>query len=131
MQKALLKIIALTALAAAFAAPGAAAASTPAGHERVIVSLAVAEPTAATIAGTTDQLLASLPAGEYTLLNRFTAVPNVNLTVSAAGRAALEASALVAAIERDGTVRAAAKRKCKTYTTSTGTKIRICKRRTR
>ncbi|MFY9468635.1 MAG: hypothetical protein WAP37_00740 [Solirubrobacterales bacterium] len=117
-----------------FPASGASAA-TVAAKTQVIVTLAV--PTApagadqsATIAQTADALLATLPAGSYTVVNRPGVLPFVTLTVSRAAAAVLKTSSLVTAYEVDKTVSAShTKRKCKVVKLKDGkTKVKMCKK---
>lgn len=112
-----MKKLVLIALLAAFAAvlpvAGAGAASS---EQRVIAELAL--PTGATpaqIATATDDLLASLPAGSYTLNNRYSTLPYVALSAGPIALSVLQQSGLVAALHSDGVVSAASKKskKCK------------------
>lgn len=109
--------------------------ATPAttGQTRVIVTLAVPEsaPDASVAIGqTTDALLATLPADDYTVVNRPYVLPFLTLSVGTSAMSVLRSSSLVASLERDGTVSAVSaprggnKRKCKTH----GTRAKTCKK---
>lgn len=112
-----MKKLVLIALLAAFAAviPAAGAgAVTP--EQRVIAQLALpGDATPEQIAAATDDLLASLPAGSYTLNNRYSTLPYVALSAGPIALSVLQQSNLVAGVFSDGVVSAASKntKKCK------------------
>jgi hypothetical protein len=114
----------LSLLLAAVLLPVSSASASAAAKTRVIVTLAVpaAADQSAAISQATDALLASLPGGDYTVTNRYTAVPYVAISAGPATLAVLsvlQQSGLVAAIERDVTVTAASSgKKCKTVKAS-------------
>jgi hypothetical protein len=135
VQKTLL-IAALLVVGSLFTVTGADAATGSNGQTRVIVTLAVPEsaPDAqAAIAQTTDALLASLPVGDYTVVNRPTVLPYLTLSVGTSAMSVLQSSGLVASVERDATVSASSSkskgaRRCKKVTLSNGTVVRMCKK---
>ena len=112
-MKKLILILAVSAFAAAVPVT-AAEASAPA-QQRVIVELNVpANATADQISSATDSVLALLPAGSYTLNDRYTTLPYVALSAGPDALTALNGTALVTAVYNDGTVTAsAAAPKCK------------------
>ena len=134
-QKFLL-IGALLVVSALLPVAGASAAPTAANQTRVIVTLAVPQShpdASAAIAQTTDALLATLPAGDYTVINRPSVLPYLTLSTGASAMSVLRSSGLVAAIERDGTVSSSkvsgkGKRKCKVLTLGNGSIVKMCKK---
>lgn len=115
--------------------PVTAASAAPADAQtRVIVKLATSDsaPSSESIAVATNALLASLPAGDFTLINRSTSIPYLTLSAGASAMSVLQSSSLVASIERDGTVSKAAsasktKTKCKRVKRK-GKKVKVCKK---
>lgn len=113
--------------------PVTAASASPAGEQtRVIVKLAVPNSAPESVATTTDALLASLPAGDFTLINRSTSLPYLTLSSGKSAMSVLQSSSLVASIEVDGTVSKAAaasksKTKCKRVKRK-GKKVKVCKK---
>lgn len=112
-----MKKLVLIALISAFAVvlPATGAAAAP-EQQRVIAELALpAGATPEQIASATDALLGSLPAGTYTLNNRYSTLPYVALSAGPIALSVLQQSGLVAAIHSDGVVSAASKpkKKCK------------------
>lgn len=135
VQKTLL-IAALIVVGSLFAVTGADAATGSSDQTRVIVTLAVPEsaPDAQTAVNqATDNLLASLPAGDYTVVNRPTVLPYLTLSVGTSAMSVLQSSGLVASVERDATVSASSSRskrarRCKKVTLRDGTVVRMCKK---
>lgn len=114
---------------------GASAASTAAGQTRVIVQLAVSDSApdrAAAIAQVTDGLLASLPAGDYSVVYRPSALPYLTLSAGPSVMSVLQSSSLVVSVENDEAVSAAAskraKRKCKKVRLGDGSLVKLCKK---
>ena len=115
--------------------PVTAASAAPADAQtRVIVTLATSDsaPGSDAIATATDALLATLPSGDYTLINRPTSLPYLTLSAGASAMSVLQSSSLVASIESDGTVSKAAaageaKKKCKRVKRK-GKKVKVCKK---
>ena len=111
--------------------PVTAASASPTGEQtRVIVKLAVPDSAPESVATTTDALLASLPAGDFTLINRSTSLPYLTLSSGKSAMSVLQSSGLVASIEVDGTVSkaaAASKTKCKRVKRN-GKKVKVCKK---
>lgn len=115
--------------------PVTAASADPADSQtRVIVTLATADaaPSSETIATITENLLGTLPTGDYTVINRPVALPYLTLSVGASAMSVLQSSSLVASIERDETVSKAAsaaktKTKCKRVKRK-GKKVKVCKK---
>ena len=113
-MKKLLVISLIAAFAALLPAVGASAAAPE--QQRVIAQLNLAEGASSEqIAATTDALLGSLPAGSFTLNNRYSTLPYVALSAGPQALSVLQQSGLVASIYRDGVVTAASKKpkKCK------------------
>ena len=113
-MKKLLAISLIAAFAAILPAVGASAAAPE--QQRVIAQLNLAEGASPEqIAATTDALLGSLPAGSFTLNNRYSTLPYVALSAGPQALSVLQQSGLVASIYRDGVVTAASKKskKCK------------------
>ncbi|MBI4897314.1 MAG: hypothetical protein HY827_02985 [Actinobacteria bacterium] len=135
VQKTLL-IAALCAVGSLFTVTGADAATGSNGQTRVIVTLAVPEsaPDAQTAVNqATNDLLAALPAGDYTVVNRPTVLPYLTLSVGTSAMSVLQSSGLVASIERDATVSASSSkgkraRHCKKVTLRDGSVVRMCKK---
>jgi hypothetical protein len=119
-MKKLLLITVLAAAAALVPAAAANAAAAPAGQQRLIVTLALpANATTEQITSTTNSLLASLPAGDYTLNNTYSTLPYVALSAGPSALSVLQQSGLVAAIASDGVVSASSTAtKCKTVKSS-------------
>lgn len=108
-MKKLLAISLIAAFAAILPAVGASAAVPE--QQRVIAQLNLAEGSSPEqIAATTDALLASLPAGSFTLNNRYSTLRYVALSAGPQALSVLQQSGLVAAIYRDGVVTAASKK---------------------
>jgi hypothetical protein len=110
-----LLLIALLAAVAAFLPAAGASAAAPA-QQRVIAELNLAPgATAEQISAATDALLASLPAGSYSLNNRYSTLPYVALSAGSDALSVLQHSGLVANVYSDGVVTAASKpgKKCK------------------
>jgi hypothetical protein len=113
-MKKLLVISLIAAFAALLPAVGASAAAPE--QQRFIAQLNLAEGASPEqIAATTDALLASLPAGSYTLNNRYSTLPYVALSAGPLALSVLQQSDLVVSIYRDGVVTAAStgSKKCK------------------
>ena len=113
-MKKLLVISLIAAFAALLPAVGASAAAPE--QQRFIAQLNLAEGASSEqIAATTDALLASLPAGSYTLNNRYSTLPYVALSAGPLALSVLQQSDLVVSIYRDGVVTAASTgpKKCK------------------
>jgi hypothetical protein len=113
-----MKKLLVISLFAAFAVllPAAGADAAAPAQQRVIVQLNLAEGAAPEqIAATTDALLALLPAGSFTLNNRYSALPYVALSAGPLALSVLQQSGLVASVFRDEVVAAASKApaKCK------------------
>lgn len=110
-----LLIITVLAAVAAIVPATANAAAAPTAQPRYIVTLAVA-PTATSveITSATDLLLASLPAGDFILNNRYSTLPYVALSAGPSALSVLQQSGLVTAITSDGVVTASSTTKCKT-----------------
>lgn len=118
LAAAVLVLSSLLPVTSASALPAAATQS------RVIVKLALPpEADATSIYQATDSLLAVLPVGDYTVVNRPSTLPYLTLSAGASAMSVLRSSSLVASIERDGTV-SAVSRSCKK-------RARACKRRAR
>jgi len=117
-MKKLLIISLIAAFAALLPAVGASAAAPE--QQRFIAQLNLAEGSSPEqIAATTDALLASLPAGSYTLNNRYSTLPYVALSASPLALSVLQQNGLVAAITSDGVVSASSvATKCKTAKSS-------------
>lgn len=111
--------------------PVTAASDAPSdAQSRVIVTLAAPDSAPGAVATTTDALLASLPAGDFTLINRSATLPFLTLSVGQSAMSVLQSSSLVASIEADGTVSkaaSAAKTKCKRVKRK-GKKVKVCKK---
>jgi hypothetical protein len=110
-----LLVISLLAAFAAFLPAAGASAAEPA-QQRVIAQLNLAEGAAPEqIAATTDALLGALPAGSFSVNNRYSTLPYVALSAGPLALSVLQQSDLVVAIYRDGVVTAASKKtkKCK------------------
>lgn len=105
-------LIALTVAIAAFVfVPASASAANGDASQRVIAELALPYNAAPSqIAATTDQLLASLPTGDYSVNNRYSTLPYVALSAGPSALSVLQQSDLVAAVHSDRVV-SAAKRK--------------------
>ena len=113
-MKKLLAISLIAAFAAILPAVGASAAAPE--QQRVIAQLNLAEGASPEqIAATTDALLGSLPAGSFTLNNRYSTLPYVALSAGPQALSVLQQSGLVATIYRDEVVTAASSKpkKCK------------------
>lgn len=112
-MKKLLLIALLAAFAAVLPVAGASAAAAP--QKRVIAELNLAAgATPDQISAATDTLLAALPAGSYTLNNRYSTLPYVALSAGPDALSVLQHSDLVAGVYDDGVVTAASKtKKCK------------------
>jgi hypothetical protein len=112
-MKKLLVIALLATFVATLPAAGASAAAPE--QQRYIAQLNLAEGTSPEqIAATTDALLGSLPAGSFTLNNRYSTLPYVALSAGSKALSVLQQSDLVVAIYRDGVVTAASSsKKCK------------------
>lgn len=102
----LLLIVVSAALAAFVLAPvGSAGAASSNADQRVIVELAIpADSNAEQIAAAGDEVLAQLPAGSYTVTNRYTTVPYIGLTVSPTALGKLKTTPLVVKVHNDGEV---------------------------
>lgn len=111
-----LALIALLAACVAAAVP-VTGAQADSKQKRVIVELAVPGGNSSSeIAAVTDELLGSLPAGSYTLLNRYVTLPYVALSAGPSALSVLRQSDLVVSVYDDGVVSAAAKhKKCKRH----------------
>lgn len=112
-----MKKILVISILAAFAAilPAGASAAEPA-QQRVIAQLNLAKSAAPEqIAATTDALLGALPAGSFSVNNRYSTLPYVALSAGPQALSVLQQSDLVVAVYRDGVVTAASKKtkKCK------------------
>jgi hypothetical protein len=115
-MKKLLLIALLAAIAAILPAAGASAAPQ---QQRVIAELNLASgATPEQISAATDALLAALPAGSYSLNNRYSTLPYVAISAGQEALSVLQHSDLVAHVYSDGVVTAASttkkSKKCKT-----------------
>lgn len=129
----LLLVAAVLVVSSLLPVTGASAASTAAGQTRVIVKLAVSDTApdrVAAITQTTDGLLASLPAGDYSVVYRPSVLPYLTLSAGPSALSVLQSSSLVASVERDEVVSAAttSKRKCKKVRLGNGTVVKLCKK---
>ncbi|MGK2877314.1 MAG: hypothetical protein ACSLFF_01860 [Solirubrobacterales bacterium] len=108
-----MKKLLIIALFAAFAAilPAAGASAAAPAQQRLIAQLNLAEgATPEQITATTDALLAALPAGSFSVSNRYSTLPYVALSAGPQALSVLRQSDLVAGVYSDGVVTAASKK---------------------
>lgn len=112
----------------------ASAASAATDQTRVIVMLAVSDASITNMQAA-DALLASLPAGDYTVINRPNTLPYLTLSAGASAMSVLQSSGLVASVERDGAVSASSsarggssRKRCKKVTLRDGSVVQMCKK---
>ncbi|MGB0873469.1 MAG: hypothetical protein ACPGYP_10100 [Solirubrobacterales bacterium] len=102
-----LLLITLSMVIAAIAFIPTASASSNDSDQRVIVELAIAANSSSQqISDATDALLTELPAGSYTVNNRYNTLPYVALSIRPSAQSVLQTSNLVAAVHRDEAVSA-------------------------